>query len=63
MEGQAEGKKETEEKENSRRWKLDDFKIGKPLGKGRFGNVYLAKEEKCNYVIGKFLDWNLKCSF
>lgn len=24
-------------------WHLEDFLIGKPLGKGRFGNVYLAR--------------------
>jgi hypothetical protein len=25
-----------------KRWKLSDFDIGKPLGRGKFGNVYLA---------------------
>jgi hypothetical protein len=24
-------------------WKLDDFIIGKPLGRGKFGSVYLAR--------------------
>lgn len=24
-------------------WKLADFCVGKPLGKGKFGNVYLAR--------------------
>jgi len=24
---------------------MTDFDIGKPLGKGKFGNVYLAREE------------------
>jgi len=32
-------------------WKLSDFEIGKPLGKGKFGNVYLAREKKSKYVV------------
>ncbi|KAL0589785.1 hypothetical protein ABG067_002010 [Albugo candida] len=32
-------------------WKLSDFEIGKPLGKGKFGSVYLAREKKSKYVI------------
>ena len=30
---------------------MRDFDIGKPLGKGKFGHVYLAKEKKSNYVV------------
>lgn len=33
------------------RWCLKDFDIGKPLGKGKFGHVYLARERKSNYVV------------
>ena len=29
-----------------KRWTIDDFDIGKPLGRGKFGNVYLAREKK-----------------
>lgn len=32
-------------------WKLGDFEIGKPLGKGKFGNVYLAREKQSKYVV------------
>jgi len=33
--------------ENSeRQWCLRDFEIGKPLGKGKFGRVYVARERK-----------------
>ncbi|KAG7399191.1 hypothetical protein PHYBOEH_009549 [Phytophthora boehmeriae] len=32
-------------------WKLSDFDIGKPLGKGKFGNVYLAREKQSKYVV------------
>ena len=30
----------------SREWKLDDFSLGRPLGKGRFGNVYMARQKR-----------------
>ena len=33
------------------RWKLEDFDIGRPLGKGKFGNVYLAREKKSKYIV------------
>eukprot|EP00937_MAST-01D_sp_MAST-1D-sp2_P005104 g5104.t1 len=36
---------------SGRRWKLDDFDIGKKLGDGKFGNVYLAREKKTKYVV------------
>jgi len=33
-----------------RKWKLSDFDIGKPLGKGKFGCVYLARERETKYI-------------
>lgn len=37
----------TEEGGNKeKRWSLTDFDIGKPLGRGKFGNVYLARERQ-----------------
>ncbi|KAL3989723.1 Protein kinase domain family protein [Acanthocheilonema viteae] len=35
----------------SRQWSLDDFEIGRPLGKGRFGKVYLAREIESKFVV------------
>jgi hypothetical protein len=35
-----------EEEQKNRPWALDDFTLGKPLGKGKFGNVYLGKERR-----------------
>jgi serine/threonine protein kinase len=32
-------------------WELSDFDIGKPLGRGKFGNVYLAREKKTKFVV------------
>lgn len=32
-------------KNNKRPWIVDDFVLGKGLGKGKFGNVYLAKQK------------------
>lgn len=31
--------------------KLSDFDIGKPLGKGKFGHVYLAKTKKEDFIV------------
>jgi len=41
----------TETAEKSRRWQLGDFDIGKPLGRGKFGNVYLAREKQSGYIV------------
>ena len=32
-------------------WSLADFDIGKPLGRGKFGNVYLGREKRTQAVI------------
>ncbi|WIA23424.1 hypothetical protein OEZ85_000179 [Tetradesmus obliquus] len=32
-------------------WQLSDFDIGRPLGRGKFGNVYLAREKKSQYIV------------
>lgn len=32
-------------------WQLSDFDIGRPLGRGKFGNVYLAREKKSNFIV------------
>jgi aurora kinase len=34
-----------------KKWCIDDFEIGKPLGKGKFGSVYLARERKTKYIV------------
>lgn len=34
-----------------RNWKVDDFTLGKPLGKGKFGNVYFAKQKSTSYPV------------
>ncbi|XP_060964283.1 serine/threonine-protein kinase Aurora-3 isoform X1 [Cannabis sativa] len=36
---------------SKRNWSLQDFEIGKPLGKGKFGRVYLAREIKSKYIV------------
>jgi serine/threonine protein kinase len=33
------------------RWSLNDFEIGKPLGRGKFGRVYLAREKRTKFII------------
>jgi len=34
-----------------RKWSLKDFEIGKPLGRGKFGDVYMAREKKSKYIV------------
>nr|XP_055223412.1 aurora kinase B isoform X1 [Gorilla gorilla gorilla] len=34
-----------------RHFTIDDFEIGRPLGKGKFGNVYLAREKKSHFIV------------
>lgn len=33
------------------RWSLENFDIGRPLGKGKFGNVYLARERQSKFIL------------
>ncbi|CAG8487428.1 2871_t:CDS:2, partial [Acaulospora morrowiae] len=32
-------------------WSLDDFEVGDPLGQGRFGRVFMAKEKKSGTIV------------
>ncbi|KAK4324188.1 hypothetical protein Pmani_005190 [Petrolisthes manimaculis] len=43
--------KEASSGASGRCWTLDDFEIGRPLGKGIFGNVYLAREKKSRVLL------------
>lgn len=36
---------------NPENWSIDNFEIGRPLGRGRFGHVYLAREKKSKYLV------------
>ncbi|KAJ6825310.1 serine/threonine-protein kinase Aurora-3 [Iris pallida] len=39
------------EEEKKEEWKLSDFEIGKFIGEGKFGRVYLAREKQSGYVV------------
>lgn len=41
---------EEKEEKKKKRWELGDFDIGRPLGKGKFGHVYLAREKSQKVV-------------
>lgn len=30
---------------------MEDFDIGRPLGKGKFGNVYLVREKQSKFIL------------
>jgi serine/threonine protein kinase len=34
-----------------KKWTISDFDIGRPLGKGKFGHVYLARERKSGFIV------------
>ena len=36
---------------SAREWNLDDFEMGKPLGRGKFGNCYVAREKMSGVVV------------
>ena len=35
---------------NPEEWSIKDFEIGKPLGKGKFGMVFLVREKKSHFI-------------
>merc|ERR1712147_84345 len=37
--------------EEKKSWCLHDFDIGKPLGRGKFGSVYMAREQKSKFIV------------
>ncbi|XP_069809851.1 aurora kinase A isoform X2 [Dendropsophus ebraccatus] len=39
------------EEGKKKQWGLEDFEIGRPLGKGKFGNVYLAREKQSKFIL------------
>lgn len=43
-------KPEKDDRED-RKWKITDFDLGKALGRGKFGTVYLAREKKSKFQI------------
>ncbi|XP_043932353.1 aurora kinase C-like [Protopterus annectens] len=34
-----------------KKFTIDDFDIGRPLGRGKYGNVYLAREKTLNFIV------------
>jgi len=45
------GSSANKENQSQKKWVLTDFDIGRPLGKGKFGNVYLAREKRSKFII------------
>jgi len=51
-ESNANSSEEIKEKAmKGKQWSLNDFEIGKPLGRGKFGSVYLAREKQTKYIV------------
>ena len=36
---------------NPKDWSLSNFDIGRPLGRGKFGHVYLAREKESHFIV------------
>eukprot|EP01129_Flabellula_baltica_P013231 TRINITY_DN610_c0_g1_i1.p1 TRINITY_DN610_c0_g1~~TRINITY_DN610_c0_g1_i1.p1 ORF type:complete len:283 (-),score=73.83 TRINITY_DN610_c0_g1_i1:2073-2873(-) len=36
---------------------ISDFELGKPLGQGKFGNVYLAREKRSSFIVALKVLW------
>jgi serine/threonine protein kinase len=34
-----------------RQWTIEDFEIGRPIGQGKFGRVYLARETESKFIV------------
>lgn len=43
--------KSIEQRASRHQWTLNDFEIGCPLGRGKFGRVYLAREKTTKYMV------------
>ncbi|KAJ3155965.1 hypothetical protein HDU89_005528 [Geranomyces variabilis] len=48
--GRPQSEQQTQSNE-PKKWKLDDFDVGRALGKGKFGRVYLAREKRSGFVV------------
>ncbi|XP_029358535.1 aurora kinase A [Echeneis naucrates] len=44
-------KNDSDSSASKTRWSLENFDIGRPLGKGKFGNVYLARERQSKFIL------------
>lgn len=42
---------QVKKEETPKKWTLSDFEVGKPLGRGKFGHVYLAREKSSGYIV------------
>jgi serine/threonine protein kinase len=51
LDSQQQSSSEGGPKKELRKWSLSDFDIGKPLGNGKFGKVYLAREKKSHFIV------------
>jgi len=36
---------------NPQDWSIDNFEIGMPMGRGKFGHVYLAREKRSKFIV------------
>jgi len=44
----------------SKEWSLSDFEVGKRLGRGKFGKVYLAREKRTKFMVAIKVLWKFQ---
>lgn len=49
--GGSQNQDPNEKAKTGKHWTMNDFEIGKPLGRGKFGSVYLAREKATKYIV------------
>jgi serine/threonine protein kinase len=37
--------------QEKKKWKLENFEIGRKMGAGKFGNVYMAREKETKFIV------------
>jgi len=50
-EQQQQQQQQQKQQQQQQKWTLEDFEVGRSLGKGKFGNVYLARTKKEKKVV------------
>eukprot|EP01125_Pyxidicula_operculata_P015012 TRINITY_DN5073_c0_g1_i4.p1 TRINITY_DN5073_c0_g1~~TRINITY_DN5073_c0_g1_i4.p1 ORF type:complete len:290 (+),score=41.79 TRINITY_DN5073_c0_g1_i4:197-1066(+) len=54
--------KRVDKDKTQKRWVLSDFEISRPLGRGKFGDVYMAREKRSQTIVALKVLWKKSIS-